>query len=162
MTVDFIELLCRLADNKVQFVIVGGLAAAAYGSPQVTQDIDVCIKLSLENLENLKNALWELHPVHRLHPAKPEFKEEGENLVFFKNIYLETDLGQLDCLGEIKGIGTFGEVLKNSETIELRGKNINILSMEALIKSKEALGRPKDKESVLLLKAIVEKIKGKN
>ena len=36
----FIELLECLIDNDVDFVLVGGLAAAAYGSAQVTQDID--------------------------------------------------------------------------------------------------------------------------
>ena len=154
---DFIELLCRLADNKVQFVLVGGLAAAAYGSPQLTQDIDICIQLSIQNLENLKYALAGLHPVHRMHPSKPKFEDVGEKLKSFRNIYLDTDIGQLDCLGEIKGIGSFEDVMDNSGTIELRGKTIHILSLEALIKSKEALGRPKDKGSVLLLKVILEK-----
>ena len=32
---NFTDLLIRLIDFKVDFVLVGGLAAAAYGSPQV-------------------------------------------------------------------------------------------------------------------------------
>jgi len=47
---NFIQLLECLIEHEVEFVLVGGLAAAAYGSPQVTQDIDICIDLGVDNL----------------------------------------------------------------------------------------------------------------
>ena len=154
--INFIELLIKLLDNKVEFVLVGGLAAATYGSPQVTHDTDICINLSVENLIKIKDALSGLNPKHRMHPARPSFNESEKKLVSFKNIYLETDLGQLDCLGNIKGIGDFNKVLAVSQNIELQDRKCKILSLPALIKAKEAMGRAKDKESVIILKAIMD------
>lgn len=74
-----------------------------------------------------------------------------------KNIYLDTDCGQLDCLGNIDGIGNYSDVKKHSHYISLAGKSFPILTLPALIRSKEAMGRPRDKENTLLLKAIQEK-----
>jgi hypothetical protein len=157
MTIDFIKLLEILSDNKVSFSLVGGLAAAAYGSPQITEDVDICIDLSPQNLHRLKKSLSDFNPVHRMHPSRPPFNEDGKKLESMKNIYLSTCLGQLDCIGEIKGIGRYVEAAKKSVTIKIRDKDILILSLDSLITSKEAMGRPKDKEAVLILKAIAEK-----
>lgn len=155
---NFTDLLIRLIDYKVDFVLVGGLAAAAYGSPQVTQDIDICISLTMDNLLRLKSAVADLKPKHRMHPKKPPFNEEGSQLESFKNIYLSTDLGQLDCLGNIKGIGDYNEVNEASQIIELKGKECRILSLAALIEAKEAMGRPKDREAAVILKTIQEEV----
>ena len=55
---DFIQLLNRLSDYQVEFVLVGGLAAATYGSTLVPQDVDVCVKLEVPNLVRLKMLFW--------------------------------------------------------------------------------------------------------
>ena len=159
MANDFIGILELLIDHDVEFVLVGGLAASAYGSPQLTQDVDICINLSLENLILLKKALKTIRPVHRMPPSKPPFNDDIERLETFRNIYLSTEYGQLDCLGEIMGIGSFKETLENSSEIEIRGKPCRIITLEALIKAKESLGRPKDKEAVVILKALLAKIR---
>ncbi len=157
MANDFIGVLELLIDHNVEFILVGGLAASAYGSPQVTQDVDICIDLSLKNIVRLKKAMAAIKPVHRMHPSKPPFNDEPSRLETFRNIYLSTEYGQIDCLGEIMGIGSFKETLESSTELEIRGKKCRIITLEALIKSKEALGRPKDKEAVVILKALLEK-----
>ena len=157
MTSDFIKLLELLAENKIEFVVVGGLAAVAYGSSMVTQDLDICVNLSHNNLDKLSIALSKLHPIHRIGNKKIPFDQKNKDLYFFKNIYLDTDYGQLDCLGEIKGIGNFDEVLNKSIELTIENNSYHFLSLPALIKSKEALGRPKDKEAVLILNVILEK-----
>jgi molybdopterin-guanine dinucleotide biosynthesis protein len=43
---DFESLLSRLIDHHVDFVIVGGFAAVAHGSSLLTQDVDICCRLS--------------------------------------------------------------------------------------------------------------------
>jgi predicted nucleotidyltransferase len=35
------QLLKRLSDQGVEFVVIGGVAAAIHGSPRATQDVDV-------------------------------------------------------------------------------------------------------------------------
>ena len=71
-----------------------------------------------------------------------------------KNLYLETDWGQLDCLGEILGLGGFKDVQCLSETIGLDGAECQILHIEALIIAKKAMGRPKDIETIQQLEVI--------
>jgi len=151
----FIELLECLIDHEVDFVLVGGLAAAAHGSPQVTHDVDICIDLSVPNLKKIKKALAKLHPFHRMSHEKQAFNESGKALEILKNIYLHTDYGQLDCLGEIKGLGNYPQVFEKSVEVLLHGKQCRILALDALIIAKTAMGRPKDKEAVLILNAIM-------
>jgi hypothetical protein len=73
------------------------------------------------------------------------------------NLYLDTDLGQLDCIGHVKGIGDFQQALELSEEIELPFGRCRVLTLNGIIQEKEALDRPRDHEAVLQLKAIRER-----
>jgi len=157
MNTNFLKLLELLKNNNVEFVIVGGLAAVAYGSSQMTQDIDICISLSPNNMKRLKEALKEIHPIHRIGNKNIPFNESGKDLYAFNNIYLTTDYGQIDCLGEITGIGNFNDVINNSTNISIDSMEYQILTLDALIKAKSAINRPKDREAVLILKSIRDK-----
>ena len=55
-----------------------------------------------------------------------------------KNVYLQTDLGKLDCLGEVSGVGNYEQVLQRSITHQTSYGEFRILSLEALIASKVA------------------------
>ena len=39
-----LDLLRRLVEHGVEFVLVGGMAAAAHGASIVTEDVDICIR----------------------------------------------------------------------------------------------------------------------
>ena len=80
--------------------------------------------------------------------------ESNEAIATLKNIYLDTDWGQLDCLGEVLGLGDFEEVRQQSEPIELDGFECQILRIDALIIAKKAMGRPKDIETIKQLEVI--------
>jgi hypothetical protein len=83
-------------------------------------------------------------------------------LASFNNLYLDTDIGQLDCLGYVKGLGNFTDIEPLSETRDIgNGLKIRILTIDALIKSRKSMNRPKDKEVLLELEAIRKKEKGK-
>jgi hypothetical protein len=73
-----------------------------------------------------------------------------------KNLYLKTDLGVVDCLGEVLGVGNFDKVLKNSVEVDLPYGKCRILDIDALIRAKEAMNRNHDKITVMLLKKIKE------
>ena len=72
----------------------------------------------------------------------------------FKNLYLDTKKGQLDCLSFIDGLGDYSRTKQESELIEVEDMKIWVLSLDALIKSKRALNRPRDKEAILQLESI--------
>ena len=75
----------------------------------------------------------------------------------FENLCLLTDLGQLDVLGQIAGIGAYPAVVDASVQIDFRGHKVRALSLEALIRSKETLNREKDRPAIVHLKAILER-----
>jgi len=152
-------LLQRLIKHDIEFVVVGGFAAVAYGVTLVTMDIDVCCRFSTDNLLRLQQALADLNPIHRITTKRLPLDLTIEKCETLKNLYLSTDWGQLDCLGSIKGIGDYEEVFKQSNEIELDIGTCRILTINALIKAKNAMDRPRDKETVLQLNAIKEKYK---
>jgi predicted nucleotidyltransferase len=157
MKTDFKLLLSKLVENKFDFIIVGGFAAAAYGSSYVTHDLDVCAVLSPENIEKLRKILADIHPKDRITKTKPPFLIVPEDLEGINNLYLETDAGVLDLLSNIIGVGDFEEVKKSAIEIPIFGRPCKIISIDDLIKSKQTLKRPKD----LLVVAELETIRKK-
>jgi predicted nucleotidyltransferase len=156
MRSDFPNLLRRLVKAGVNFVIVGGYAGVVHGCTFVTQDIDICCDFAPRNLLALQKAIADLHPVHRMTPGRQPLELTAENAGQFKNLHLDTDLGHLDCLSEIQGLGGCEEVAKASQTIEIEGMPLRVLTIAALIVTKEAMNRPRDQEAVRQLKAIKE------
>lgn len=77
-----------------------------------------------------------------------------------KSLYLGTDLGAVDILTSILGVGDFDRVRSASVQVELFGYRCRVISLEDLIRAKEALGREKDLFAVKELRAIQEKTKG--
>jgi hypothetical protein len=154
MSDPFFGLLRRLEQADVEFALVGGFAAAVYGCTLVTQDIDICCNFSQDNLLRLKTALEGIHPVHRMTPNRIKLDLTADNVGQFKNLYLDTDLGPLDCLSTIDGLGDFKQVLGASRLIESKGMKLHILTLDALIKAKEKLHRPHDRQAVVQLKTI--------
>ena len=60
--IDFEQALTALAEARVRFVIVGGLAVTIHGSSYVTFDLDFCYARVRENLPRLAQALGPYHP----------------------------------------------------------------------------------------------------
>jgi hypothetical protein len=133
-----------LRDARVNFVVLGGVAASAHGSAYLTQDLDVCYDRSSTNMERLAKALRPLHPRLRGAPAGLPFSFDPPTISRGMNFTLATDLGDLDLFGEVLGIGQYAEVKALSVTLELFGRPCEVLSLEGLIRSKRAAGRTKD------------------
>lgn len=104
---DFFNLLQRLANASVDFVIVGGFAGVIHGCTCVTQDIDICCDFSPANLLRLQKAISDLHPVHRLTPQRKKLRLTKKTCGQFKNLHLDTNIGQLNYLSSIDGIGDY-------------------------------------------------------
>jgi hypothetical protein len=154
---DLNQLLQRLCGADIDFVIVGGFAATLHGSSLVTRDLDVCAVLSNENVEKLRKALRDLRPAHRFTTQKLSFLDSPEPGVRLLNLYLGTEIGPVDVLGSIMGVGEFEQVSAGAIEVDLFGRRCRVISLDDLIRAKEALGREKDLLAVKELKAIREK-----
>src|SRR5215469_10288221 len=101
-----------LEEAGVKFVVIGGAAMYARGSPHLTRDVDICYERSSQNLERLARALAPHHPRLRGAPADLPFVFDTRTLASGMNFTLDTDLGELDLLGEVAGLGQYAEVSK--------------------------------------------------
>ncbi len=154
-----LDLLERLNKHAVEYVLVGGVAAVVHGSQLVTGDVDICAPLDAPNLARIVAALSDLQTKFRMTPDRRPLPLEPEELAGFKNLYLETDLGQLDILSEIAGVGDYSAVALHTVTLDLGGTTCRVLDLDALILSKKALGRPRDLQAVIELEAIRQGIR---
>lgn len=155
------SLLERLVGGRVHFVIVGGYAAVAHGVTLLTQDLDVCCEFTPDNLLRLQTAVRKLHPVHRMTPQRLPLRLTARTCRGLRHLYLDTDLGQLDCLGEVLGLGDYLAVAKQSVALALPFGACRVLTLSALMKAKKAMGRPRDLEALRQLKIIRNKIRAR-
>ncbi len=70
------------------------------------------------------------------------------------NFTLITDGGDVDLLGEISGLGFYETVKEQAEEMEVFGYRLWVLTIQGLIRSKEAAGRGKDLRLIPELKAL--------
>lgn len=145
-----------LADCNVKFVVIGGYAAMLQGSVILTRDLDICYERSAENLTRLASALSPIHPKLRGISDGVPFSLDNHALAQGMNFTLQTDLVDLDLLGEISGVGQFPEVARDAVRVELYGLTYLVASLDSLIKSKRAANRPKDKHALPELEALKE------
>ncbi|MEP7336352.1 MAG: nucleotidyltransferase [Acidobacteriota bacterium] len=141
---------------QVDFVIVGGVAVVMHGAVHLTYDLDVCYSRAPENLEKLAQALQSVKARLRGAPANLPFILDARTLKQGLNFTFETDIGPLDLLGEVAGIGNYSDAIKQAMTGELFGHELQVISLTHLIAAKRAAGRPKDLLVLPELEAILE------
>jgi len=145
-----------LGEYKVDCVIVGGVAAAIHGSLILTNDLDVCYARHATNLDRLAEALRSVRARLRNAPEGLPFVLDAETLKRGLNFTFTTDVGDLDLLGEVLGVGHYEDVLAGSVTVDLFGFRFPVIDIGSLIVAKRAAGRPKDLIALPELEAIQE------
>jgi hypothetical protein len=154
---DLERLLERLVQHEVEFVLVGGYAAMIHGVSLLTRDIDVCAQFSRCHLERIHAAVADLHPYHFLTPQPLAF-EIPEGLVpGLKNLYIGTDLGRVEFIGEVAGVGNYQSVFDSSIAVQLPFGTVRVINRSALIAAKSVMDRPRDRIALIELKAIAER-----
>lgn len=139
-----VEAIIILAKNHVDFVVIGGMAIRSHGSSYLTQDLDVCYSRERENLKRIADALAPYEPRPRGIPDDLPFIWDVATLYNGTNFTFDTTLGNIDLLGEVKGVGTYHEVVGDSVVIDVSGHKVNVLSIDGLIRAKTEAGREKD------------------
>jgi predicted nucleotidyltransferase len=152
MAFDLEAMLRALRD--VEFILVGGVAAAVQGAPIVTQDVDILYRIEPANLNRLEAALAALNAVTRDDPRRLRFAvshlaTKGHKLAM-------TDVGAIDILGSINDGLVFEDLLPHTERMEFEGLEVNVLRLDKLIDLKRALGRPKDLAALPVLEATLK------
>lgn len=150
------EIARRFSEAGVDFVIVGGVAIRSHGGNYVTDDLDVCYSRTRKNLKKIADVLAPLNPHPRGLDRSLPFVFDWTTIQHGTNFTFETDMGDVDLLGEVKGVGDYIELAKVADKVDLDGYPTKILSIPALIAAKEAANREKDKSGLMVLYALQE------
>ena len=141
---DVQRLLDLLRAAGVDFVVVGGVALVLRGSSRVTVDLDLCYARDRENLRRLAAALAPYHPRLRGAPPDLPFLWDDRTLASGLNFTLTTDLGDVDILGEVTGVGGYAQVSAGASELVVGDTKIRVMDLDTLERSKRAAGRAKD------------------
>lgn len=159
-----LELVQRLNEAEVRFVIVGGLAVGAWGYVRGTDDVDIVPDPSAENLERLAIVLEELGGrvvirEHTLDPSGREVVKERKLTppairTFLRTgdkTLVRTEIGEVDVLQGLPQIPRFAELAPRAKQTELEGVSMLVCSMEDLLAMKRAANRPEDQIDIRAL-----------
>jgi hypothetical protein len=153
---NFIALVQALVDGGVDFVIIGGWCAILHGSSYLTNDLDICYSRAPGNLKRLAAALAPYHPKLRGVPAGLPFVWDEVTLRNGSLFTLSTDLGILDLMAEVAGVGGFGEAKVHSIQVQAFGRTVCTLDLPSLIQAKRSAGREKDLRLLPELESLLE------
>jgi len=153
---DPLAILRVLVEHDVEFVVIGGIAAALHGSTTLTVDLDVLYERSGDNITRLAVALTTLGAIRRDLPAgvRPPLDERA--LRQGTSFLLTTRYGDLDCIGETpSGRFTHAQVAATAETMRIGADlDVAVASLDDLIRMKRATGRTKDRIEIETLGAL--------
>ena len=143
---DFRDLLILLVDNGTEFVVVGAYAVAFHGAPRASGDIDLFVRPSPANAERVYDALTRFGaPLASAGVASVDFARPGTVC------QIGLPPRRIDILTQISGV-TFDEAWASRTTAEVEGRPVSFIGREALLKNKEATGRPKDAADISRLR----------
>ncbi len=151
----FVDILGVLVRHRVEFVVVGGVAAILEGVPIATFDVDVVPCRTTDNNARLLAALVEVNAQYR-DPIGRRILPDLEKLESFRLHLLNTDFGKLDLLTKIGDGLTYDELLTRSSEYELDGMKLRVLNLEVIIEAKEIADRPKDRAVLPILRRTLE------
>jgi predicted nucleotidyltransferase len=158
---DFLPALHVLREGGVEFVLVGGLAAALHGAPADSLDVDVVPARNEENLARLLRALTSMDAIYRIQPPR-RLRPSLSHLLSRVHHNLLTSFGPLDVLRTIGRGRTYEDLLPHAiETDIGDGIHVRVLDLETIIAIKEELGTEKDLAALpLLRRTLKEKRRG--
>ena len=148
------EILRRLVERGVDFVVIGGIASVLQGSARNTFDLDICFATDDANLVALGDVLTALSARLKGIDEDVPFVPDARTLRQVELLTLVTSLGELDALARPPGAPPYAELRRNADRYGLGGFNVSVASVDDLIAMKLAAGRAKDLLDVEELEAI--------
>lgn len=154
------ELFDALARHRVDYVLIGGLAATLHGSSALTNDADICPEPSGENLERLAAALQDIDARIRS-DAEPEgvpFSPDADFFGHMNFMNLTTRFGDFDVALQPTGSYGYDDLVQRATEMVIDGTIVAVASLADIIRSKEAADRPKDRATLPILYALQDEI----
>jgi predicted nucleotidyltransferase len=152
------QTLHELLAHNVKFVVVGMMGASFHKSPLRTEDVDICPDTSPANLARLADALNDMGALE-WEPHKGEFigREWTAKMLAVDPFWLLMVDGQrLDVVFKPAGTEGYRDLAKDAVDFEIDGIVYPVASLRDIIRSKETLGREKDRAQLPTLRRLLE------
>jgi predicted nucleotidyltransferase len=133
---DFLDLLRFLNEEKVEYLVVGGMAVNYYGYHRSTGDLDVWVNESIDNQDRLAVAL-------RRFGFSPQTVARRPILEKSKFLRIGNQPVCVEIHADISGV-SFADCLSRAETCNVQGVNVPFIGLADLRANKQAAGRTKD------------------
>lgn len=133
---DFRDFIRLLNSHQVEYLLIGGYAVALYGHIRFTQDIDIWIYTSPENVEKVILALKDFG-LNQAEELRDVLQKE------LRVIGMGVPPVRIEVVTTISGVD-FEECYSNRLTADIDGVLVTYISLADLRKNKLASGRPKD------------------
>jgi predicted nucleotidyltransferase len=141
----FDQILSRLSEAEVEFVVIGGLALGARGVVRGTKDVDIVVA---PNVENLKRVATVAVAVRGHVQTGESFLSSppsiAARLATGERVAIETELGQLDIVQGLDGVPTYEELRARATETDVLGVPVAVCSVDDLKAMKRAAGRTRD------------------
>jgi hypothetical protein len=157
------RLITVLAKHRVRYILIGALAARLQGFPRLTADADITPANDPANLDRLAVALNELDAkiFTETIPEGLPFDCSRQMLARAPIWNLVTSAGRLDLAFLPAGTKGFDDLAVRALRMEAFGVTLHVAALDDIIRSKEAAGRPKDRQDVVLLRELQRRNAGK-
>lgn len=151
MDTPFEKLLVRLADHDVQFIVVGGVAVALQGYLRTTEDVDVLVEASRENVARLLDALSDYGEGFARELTADDFTDDEGAI----RVVEESEFCQIDIFTRMTGL-YYHDLLPDAGALDLSGRTIRYASKASLIRLKSSSVREKDRMDVIALSRLAQ------
>ena len=138
------KIASAMAECRLEAVLIGNAAAALQGAPVTTLDFDFLFRVSSTSLRRLKSLADRLGGtiLRPYYPASSLYR------------LVNDDIGlQLDFMTTIHGVRSFAAVRARATRLDLDGASLLVASLDDIIRSKRAAGRPRDVAVLPVLEA---------
>jgi hypothetical protein len=156
---DPVAMLRALRDHEVRFLVIGGYAGSLLGAPLATNDLDICYERSPDNMERLAAALLELGAKLRVARVDEDlpFILDARTLAAGDSFTFQTPLGAIDVLATPSGTHGYRDLAAGASRCPVAADfEVDVVSLDDLMRMKRANGRTKDRMQLETLAALKE------
>jgi hypothetical protein len=149
------RIIAALEENRVKYVLVGGIAGRFHGAQRATSDLDICPAWDRDNLDRLTTALKSLGAHLKGFGHEPE----AQGIQNMEVTNWRTASGDIDILLGIPDKSQYERaqyrrLAEDALVVEVGQSSILVASLGAIIRSKEIADRDKDRQALDELRAI--------
>jgi hypothetical protein len=157
------EILATLIRHGVKFVVIGAYAAVTQGWPELTMDIDITPSRDVRNLQRLAEALLEMDAIVLTSEGEinKSWPIDDQHLRLQETTFLTTRFGDVDIVINPAAAEGYPDLARASESflLSVGGARVRVAKLERVIASKRVSDRPKDRDALPRLEALLRRIR---